>query len=322
MTTLKISIYAGILISLPVLLYQAYAFLLPGVEADRAARRAAVPVPGPGAVHRGRGVLVLRRRPGGDQVPARTSTRASSTSRCGRAATTASSSSPWPRSGSSSRCPMGILRADPARDHDPRAALPQSPLRVPDPRDRRDAAPGNRPGDDADRAGAAPGPVRVLADPGADSGHAGRRGAACPTPEPEPPGKPRQARLRGALRPSWQAPAARPGRLLPARGVLSDRLRVPGHRRRRDRQHLRPVRAASSGGSTSSQFDSSDRRRQRTQLPEGPEGHRPRSSKLAENEWFKAKSGRSQDPTTGQIAGVSDDAHTALGSRPTPGPST
>ncbi len=32
MTTLKISIYAGILISLPVLLYQAYAFLLPALK--------------------------------------------------------------------------------------------------------------------------------------------------------------------------------------------------------------------------------------------------------------------------------------------------
>jgi sec-independent protein translocase protein TatC len=32
MTTLKVSIYAGILIALPVLLYQAYAFLLPALK--------------------------------------------------------------------------------------------------------------------------------------------------------------------------------------------------------------------------------------------------------------------------------------------------
>jgi hypothetical protein len=34
--------------------------------------------------------------------------------------------------------------------------------------------------------------------------------------------------------------------------------------------------------------------------------------KLAENEWFKAKSGVSQDETTGQVS-ISDDAHTGLG---------
>ena len=38
----------------------------------------------------------------------------------------------------------------------------------------------------------------------------------------------------------------------------------------------------------------------------------PRSLKLAQNEYFKAKSGVTQDPTTGQIR-VSADAHTELG---------
>jgi sec-independent protein translocase protein TatC len=41
MTTLKVSIYAGILISLPVLLYQAYAFLLPALKPTE--RRLATP---------------------------------------------------------------------------------------------------------------------------------------------------------------------------------------------------------------------------------------------------------------------------------------
>src|SRR2546423_14384163 len=41
MTTMKISIYAGILIALPVLLYQAYAFLLPAMKPME--RRGVVP---------------------------------------------------------------------------------------------------------------------------------------------------------------------------------------------------------------------------------------------------------------------------------------
>jgi hypothetical protein len=65
-----------------------------------------------------------------------------------------------------------------------------------------------------------------------------------------------------------------------------------------------------SGGSTSTQFDSQiDTANARLQK-------NPKDTtallKLAENEWFKAKTGVSQDATTGQVS-VSDDAHTNLG---------
>ena len=65
-----------------------------------------------------------------------------------------------------------------------------------------------------------------------------------------------------------------------------------------------------SGGSTSSQFDGQiDAANARLQKD-------PKDSaallKLAENEWFKAKTGVSQDATTGQVS-ISDDAHTNLG---------
>jgi len=66
-----------------------------------------------------------------------------------------------------------------------------------------------------------------------------------------------------------------------------------------------------SGGSTSSQFDSQISAAQ-AQLQKDPKDSAA-LLRLAENEWFKAKSGVSQDPNTGQITGISDDAHTALG---------
>ena len=93
MTTLKISIYGGILIALPVLLYQAYAFVLPALTPTE--KRVALPF-----------LLWSRccsspawcsptssscRRP---PSSCSTSTRTTSTSRCGPASTTASSSSP------------------------------------------------------------------------------------------------------------------------------------------------------------------------------------------------------------------------------------
>ncbi|HEY7150611.1 MAG TPA: hypothetical protein VH391_02920 [Solirubrobacterales bacterium] len=65
------------------------------------------------------------------------------------------------------------------------------------------------------------------------------------------------------------------------------------------------------GGSTSSQFDSQISSAQ-AELQKDPKDTAA-LLKLAENEWFKAKSGVSQDPSTGQITGISDDAHTALG---------
>jgi hypothetical protein len=65
-----------------------------------------------------------------------------------------------------------------------------------------------------------------------------------------------------------------------------------------------------SAGSTSSQFDGQiDAANARLQKD-------PKDTaallKLAENEWFKAKTGVAQDATTGQVS-ISDDAHTNLG---------
>ena len=213
------------------------------VEADREARRAAVPAAGPGAVHDGRGVLVLRGRPGGTQVPARTSTRASSTSRCGRASTTASSSSPWPRSGSSSRCRwgswrvtrLGIVTPEQLSHNRRYAYLILAVVAM--------LLPGNRSRHHADRAGAALGPVRVLADPGADTGHAGRAAASL-SAGARAARKPRRLGSERALRPSRQAQAARPGGLHLAGGDLPGRLRGPGDRRRQlARRHPRRSRA-------------------------------------------------------------------------------
>jgi hypothetical protein len=66
-----------------------------------------------------------------------------------------------------------------------------------------------------------------------------------------------------------------------------------------------------SGGSTSTQFDDQiDTANAR--LKKDPKDAAA-LLKLAENEWFKAKSGVEQDPTTGQITGISDEAHADLG---------
>jgi hypothetical protein len=65
-----------------------------------------------------------------------------------------------------------------------------------------------------------------------------------------------------------------------------------------------------SGGSTTSQFDDQiDAANQ--QLQKDPKDTAA-LLKLAENEWFRAKSGVSQDQTTGSIS-ISDAAHTDLG---------
>ena len=61
MTTVTVSAYAALLIALPVILYQLYAFVLPAFSPTRAARRAAAPADGPGPVHRRRRVRLLRR---------------------------------------------------------------------------------------------------------------------------------------------------------------------------------------------------------------------------------------------------------------------
>ena len=65
------------------------------------------------------------------------------------------------------------------------------------------------------------------------------------------------------------------------------------------------------GSSTSSQFDDQiDAANE--QLTKDPKDTAA-LLKLAENEWFKAKSGVEQDPNTGQVTGISDEAHTDLG---------
>jgi hypothetical protein len=65
-----------------------------------------------------------------------------------------------------------------------------------------------------------------------------------------------------------------------------------------------------SGGSTSAQFDGQIEAAN-ARLQKDPKDTAA-LLKLAENEWFKAKTGVSQDATTGQVS-VSDDAHTNLG---------
>ncbi len=201
MTTLKISIYAGILIALPVLLYQVYAFLLPALKPTE--RRVVMPflILIPLLFIAGVVFSYFVVVPAATQVPAQLQPERVQHPGPGQRATTASSSSPWSRSGSSSRCPMGILALTRLGIIDARAALPQPPLRVPDPGGRRDAPPGNRPGHDADRAGAAPGAVRVLADPGAAGGHAPEPtgGAAVRGAGARAAGEPRTARLRAVL---------------------------------------------------------------------------------------------------------------------------
>ena len=93
-TTMKLSLYAGILLALPVLLYQAYAYILPAFKP--AERRVVLPllmmVPAlfiAGAVFAYFVVL-----PGGAATSCSASTPTSSTSRSAAASTTASSSSP------------------------------------------------------------------------------------------------------------------------------------------------------------------------------------------------------------------------------------
>ena len=53
-TTMTVSAYFALLIALPVLLYQLYAFVLPAFTPRRAQGRHAAAAAGPGAVHRGR----------------------------------------------------------------------------------------------------------------------------------------------------------------------------------------------------------------------------------------------------------------------------
>jgi len=65
-----------------------------------------------------------------------------------------------------------------------------------------------------------------------------------------------------------------------------------------------------SSGSTTSQFDSQIDAAN-AKLQKNPKDT-DALLKLAENEWFKAKTGVTQDPNTGQVS-ISDDSHTELG---------
>jgi hypothetical protein len=66
-----------------------------------------------------------------------------------------------------------------------------------------------------------------------------------------------------------------------------------------------------SGGSVTAQFDDQIDSAN-AQLEKNPK-NTAALLKLAENEYFKAKTGISQDPTTGQVSSISGDAHTELG---------
>ena len=188
MTTLKISIYAGILIALPVLLYQVYAFLLPALKPTE--KRVVLPflllVPVlfiAGVVF---SYFVV--------VPAATKFLLNFNQSEFNIQVRASEYYSFfiltlVALGLVFQVPMGILALTRLGIVDPAAARSQPPLRVPDPGGRRDAPARNRPGDDADRAGAASGAVRVLADPGAAGRHAGRA-ARHPRRSPSRPASP------------------------------------------------------------------------------------------------------------------------------------
>ena len=89
-TTLTNAAYFGILLALPVILYQVYAFVLPAFSPTRAPGRHAAAADGAVPVHRGRRLLLLRRAHAGHGLPAQLQRATSSTPRSGRATTTAS----------------------------------------------------------------------------------------------------------------------------------------------------------------------------------------------------------------------------------------
>ena len=109
MTTVTVSAYAALLLALPVILYQLYAFVLPAFSPSRAPGRAAAAPAGARAVRRRRCIRVLRRARRPRCTSSSTSTTPSSTSRCGRATTTASCCYAAVRWGCMFQVPMAIL---------------------------------------------------------------------------------------------------------------------------------------------------------------------------------------------------------------------
>ena len=153
-TTVKISIYAGILIALPILLYQAYAYVLPAFAPRE--RRVVLPlllmvpllfiagvvfayfVVVPPALQ-----FLLNFNDEQFNIQIRAA------DYYGFFVLTLISI------GILFQIPVGDPGGDPARDRHPRAARAQPPLCRARDRDRRDAAARDRPGDDADRDGPA-----------------------------------------------------------------------------------------------------------------------------------------------------------------------
>ena len=92
-TTVTVSAYGAIILSLPIVLYQLYAYVLPAFSA--AERRVVLPMLLfiPLLFLAGDRLRLLRRHAGGDRSSCSTSTRPSSTSSCGPATTSASSAS-------------------------------------------------------------------------------------------------------------------------------------------------------------------------------------------------------------------------------------
>ena len=137
-TTVTITAYAALIISMPVILYQAYAYLLPALTTRE--RRYLVPflILAPGTVHR-RGRLRLLRGPAGrDQVPPELQ-RHPVQHRGSRAGLLQLLHADPRRHGPDLPAPDCDPGGHQARDHHPRAALEEPPLRVPGPRRRRDA---------------------------------------------------------------------------------------------------------------------------------------------------------------------------------------
>ena len=175
MTTLKISIYAGILISLPVLLYQAYAFMLPALKPTE--KRVVLPFLLLVPVLFVAGVVFAYFV----VVPAATKFLLNFNEDQFNIQVRASEyysfviltliALAW-----SSRCRWD-RRGHPPRHRHPEAARQQPPLRVPDPGRDRHASARHRSGDHADRAGAPAGVVRVLARLDAPHRHAVGAGA-------------------------------------------------------------------------------------------------------------------------------------------------
>ena len=69
-TTMTVSAYGAIVLSLPIILYQVYAYLLPAFSQQQQRRDRTAAADDPGPLHRRRRLRLLRRPAGGDEVPA------------------------------------------------------------------------------------------------------------------------------------------------------------------------------------------------------------------------------------------------------------